>query len=103
MSKYTILTLAFAFVALPVLAQETVQFGCDAQPSQTCYFSIRYANDVGNRNFTLRGGERDYISGVTPGSDVYLVSIDQSPPNDPSDCGKNYWCKKATIIRGYNN
>jgi hypothetical protein len=82
---------------------DIVTFGCDADQASTCYFSIRYASGNGNRNFTMRGGTNDNISSVVPGSDYYLVSIDQSPPVDPSDCGKTYWCKRATISSGYNN
>ena len=45
--------------------QEKVPWGCDAYSSSTCYFSIHYSSG-GNRNFTMRGGERDKISGVVP-------------------------------------
>jgi len=82
--------------------QETVQFGCDAGGNDTCFFSIRDSSG-GTRNFTMRARERDRISGVFPGKDLYMVSINQSPPNDPNICGASYWCKSEMVKTGYNN
>ncbi|MGF6208635.1 hypothetical protein ABH906_004641 [Pseudomonas frederiksbergensis] len=82
---------------------ETVTFGCGADPSMTCYFSIRYASGSAHRNFTMQGGTQDNISNVVPGNDYYLVSINQSPPTDPNQCGVSYWCKNAKIKSGYND
>lgn len=82
--------------------QETVRFGCDVGGNDTCYFSIRDASG-GTRNFRMRARERDNISGVFPEQDMYMVSINQSPPNDPNNCGATYWCKSDMVKRGYNN
>jgi hypothetical protein len=82
--------------------QETVRFGCDAGGNDTCYFSIRDSSG-GTRDFTMHARERGDISGVFPGSDMYMVSINQSPPNDPSNCGETFWCKSDMIKMGYNN
>jgi len=82
--------------------QETVQFGCDAGGNDTCYFSIRDSSG-GTRNFTMRARERDVVSGVFPGKDLYMVSINQAPPNDQNNCGATYWCKSEAVKTGYNN
>jgi hypothetical protein len=51
----------------------------------------------------MRARDRGDISGVFPGKDMYMVSINQSPPNDPNNCGATYWCKSDMIKMGYNN
>lgn len=100
---FTPIYFACAICTINSAHADTVTFGCGADPSMTCYFSIRFANGTSHRNFTMRGGVQDNISDVVPGSDYYLVSINQSPPTDPDQCGVGYWCKKATIQSGYND
>ena len=90
-----------------VLAQqeETVQWGCDAEGSSTCYFSIRYSSGS-LRDFTMRGGARDQISEVVPGRDQYCVCVDTPTPADFGQCNNGFqgkFCKRATVQRGYNN
>ena len=100
--KITTSCLLAAATASALAQQETVQFGCDAGGNDTCHFSIRDSSG-GTRNFTMRARERNSISGVFPGKDLYMVSINQSPPNDPNNCGATYWCKSEMVKTGYNN
>lgn len=88
-------SIAIAIPALPVAAQqqETVPFGCDARAPDYCSFSLFYSSG-GIRNFTMRAGERDRISGVVPGRDTYCVSI-----NNPPQQG----CARRVVNRTYNN
>lgn len=103
-TSYLISACFVCAIGITNIAQaDTVPFGCGADPSMTCYFSIRFANGTAHRNFTMRGGTQDNISNVEPGRDLYLVSIDQSPPTDPNQCGVSFWCKKATINSNYND
>lgn len=95
-------TFLIAVAAASALAQETVLFGCDAGGNDTCYFSVRDSSG-GTRNFTMRARERDNISGIFPEHDMYMVSVNQSPPNDPNNCGTTFWCKHDIVKRGYNN
>ena len=80
-----------------------VTFGCDAIKPDVCYFSILYKGG-GRRNFTLRAGQRDKISGNRIGKDRYMVSINRRPPNEWNDCTTSgVWCKRGYIKKGYNN
>lgn len=87
--------------------QETVDWRCDGPKGSTCYFSIRYSGGAGQRNFTMRGSERDRISGVVPKEDRYCVCVDTPTPEDWSQCNKHYqgkfFCNQATVRRGINN
>lgn len=96
--------LAFALGA-PSPPQETVDWYCGAAKGSTCYFSIRYVSG-GNRNFTMRGGEQDRISGVVPNQDTFCVCIDTPTPNDWSQCKPGFqgkFCRTDVIRRGQRN
>lgn len=85
--------------------QEKVPWGCDAYSTSTCYFSIHYSSG-GNRNFTMRGGERDKISGVVPVKDQYCVCVGTPTPSDLTQCNNGYqgkFCKRGIVNRSYNN
>jgi hypothetical protein len=85
--------------------QEKVLWGCDAYSASTCYFSIHYSSG-GNRNFTMRKGEREKISGVIPDKDQYCLCVDTPTPSDLNQCNNGYqgkFCKRDTINRSYNN
>ena len=85
--------------------QEKVPWGCDAYSTSTCYFSIHYSSG-GNRNFTMRGGERDKISGVVPVKDQYCVCVGIPTPSDLTQCNNGYqgkFCKRGIVNRSYNN
>lgn len=62
------------------------KLNCEAPSNQTCYFTIYYSTG-GYRNFTMRGGESDWISGVRPG-DTYCKTVNQGIPN-PDMCFRN--------------
>jgi hypothetical protein len=85
--------------------KETVPWGCDAYSSLTCYFSIHYSSGE-NKNFTMRGGERDKISGVVPDKDQYCMCVGTPTPSDLNLCANGYqgkFCKRDTVNRSYNN
>jgi hypothetical protein len=85
--------------------QETVDWRCGGAPGSTCYFVIRFASG-GFKNFTMKGGSTDKISGVVPGKDTYCVCVDIPTPDDWAQCKSPYqgkFCRTATVQRGYND
>jgi hypothetical protein len=72
---------------------ENAPFGCDARAPDICVFSICYDNNNSRRNFTMKAGERDQISGVVPGKDTYCVAINNAAPG----------CRCRVINGHYNN
>jgi hypothetical protein len=89
-----------------VLAQGSVQWGCDAPVGKICYFSIQFAGG-GARNFSLPAGRRMMVGGVTPGRDQYLVSIDVPNGGDIRRCrqliavGRS--CQVKAVDPNYND
>jgi hypothetical protein len=79
----------------PPLQAKTVNWGCDARPPDICYVSI-YPHTGGIRNFMMRAGQRDQISGVMPEKDTYCVTVNQGVPN-PNNC------PKRIVKPDYNN
>jgi hypothetical protein len=99
------LLLQLVLAAAASAQQDTVRFKCDGPSGSTCYFSIRYINNNGNRNFTLRAGESDRISGVAINRDRYCVCVDTQCPNTLSECVNGYrgkFCRTDTV-RANNN
>lgn len=72
----------------PALAANAT-FACGAQGNDTCYFSVYYASG-GVRNFTMKAGEQDAISGISIGLDKYCVTVEQGVPNEDT-------CSKKTV------
>lgn len=97
------LTLAIPFIVTLTQGAQSVQFGCDAPPGYTCYFSITYDKGLSLKNFILDGGQRTIISGLTPGVDFYTVAINQPPPSYSDQCGKRFPCKYSLVNFDYNN
>jgi len=79
-----------------------VVFGCDAAKGHTCYFAVSTLHDTKVQSFTVKAGPRGEVPGLIPNIDSYMVSIDQTPPERPEDCGVRYPCKRA-FVTGYNN
>lgn len=98
--------LFYVLVAATAYAQQdTVTFRCDGPKGSTCYFSIRYATGNGNRNFTIRAGDSDRISGVAVNRDRYCVCINTECPNKLGECVNGYrgkFCRTDTV-RKLNN
>ena len=73
----------------------TVNWGYDARPPDLCYFSIYYySGEI--RNFTMIAEQKDKISGLWPGKDMYCVTVNQGFPN-------SHTCSKRTVKTSYNN
>jgi hypothetical protein len=93
-------------LAVPALAQGSVQWGCDAPVGKTCYFSIQLATG-GTRSFSLPSGRKMTVSGVTPGQDRYLVSIDAPNMGDINRCRQlvavGRVCQAKVVDPSYND
>jgi hypothetical protein len=87
-------------------AQTAVQWGCDAPMGKTCYFAIEYAAG-GSRIFSLASGRKMKVSGVKPGVDQYLVSIDAPNLGDINRCRQliavGRQCQAKVVDPSYND
>lgn len=82
------------------------QFGCDAGGSQICYFKIFPSNtSPANRSFAMGAGQREMISGLHHGSDVYCVCIDRQVPAAYAQCVTTQagWCQAQVLKNSFNN
>jgi acid stress chaperone HdeB len=82
------------------------QFGCDGSGSQVCYFKMfPSATAASNRSFVMGAGQREMITGVHHGSDVYCVCIDRQAPAAYAQCSVTQagWCKAQVLKNSLNN
>jgi hypothetical protein len=101
-----VLAVAASAIAGAALAQGATQWGCDAPFGRTCYFSIQFATG-GVRNFSLMSGRKTVMSGVAPGRDQYLVSVDAPNLGDASRCRQltavGHLCQRKVVDPSYND
>jgi hypothetical protein len=97
------LTSAVPLGASASAQQQTVTFRCGAQQGQTCFFSILPQNG-GISNFTIKGGQTHQQSGLWPGKDRYIVTIDRPTPADWAKCQAQVggWCSWGVVKSGIN-
>jgi hypothetical protein len=83
-------------------ASENATFECAAGPSQLCHFSI-LRPPRGLQSFVVQGHQRTVVSGLAPGLDWYLMTINQPTPTMVDACQHaKFRCKAAIVQRGVN-
>lgn len=84
----------------------SVTFGCDAPAGNVCDFIVVSVQRGVGQHFALPGGAKAQVSGVIPGQDRYIVTVNQTAPLQ-IDCNaapdRTRFCKVATAGDGYNN
>jgi hypothetical protein len=92
----------FCLAAVDADASENATFECAAGPSQLCHFSI-VRQPGGLQNFVIQGRQRTVVSGLAPGRDWYLVTVNQPTPAYVAACQQaSFRCKAAIVRRGLN-
>lgn len=84
----------------------TVRFACDAPPGNICYFHVQSALRNFAQRFAVSASGRVIVTGVIPGVDRYVVTVNQVPPLQ-IDCraaaDQRKFCKVAVVQAGTNN
>lgn len=84
----------------------SVTFGCDAPAGNVCDFIVVSVQRGVGQHFALAGGARAQVTGVIPGLDRYIVTVNQTAPLQ-IDCNaapdRTRFCKVAMAGDGYNN
>ena len=83
-----------------------VRFGCDVPAGNICYFQVQSRLRNFAQRFAVSGGQRATVTGVIPGADQYLVTVNQVPPL-AMDCrlapDPRKFCKVGVVGPDYNN
>jgi len=92
-------------VISPAMAQQSVaRFQCDAGAAYTCYFTIYFGGGAhGIKNFTMRGGTGDNISGLDFAHDIYCICINRQAPGYPNQCSSTPGCYPPRAIHPVND
>jgi hypothetical protein len=86
--------------------EKAVTFGCDAPPGNVCFFQVLMRLRNVAQRFSMPSGGRYLVSGVIPGIDQYIVTVNQVAPLT-MDCKTapdvQKFCKLSWVNAGYNN
>lgn len=97
---------ATAYIEVYNPRARAVTFGCDAPPGNNCYANIYSIAKGFLQKIVLQGGARAKVTGVVPGVDRYILSVNATPP-DQLNCNlmadKTRFCKIAVVNADYNN
>jgi hypothetical protein len=85
---------------------KSVTFGCDAPAGNVCFFHVLMRLRNVAQRFSIPAGGRYTVTGVIPGIDQYIVTVNQVPPltmdcRAAPDLAK--FCKIGVVGPGYNN
>ena len=85
---------------------KSVAFGCDAPAGNVCFFHVLMRLRNVAQRFSITGGGRYVVTGLIPGIDQYIVTVNQVPPLT-MDCRAapdlEKFCKVSTVGPDYNN
>jgi hypothetical protein len=86
--------------------ERAVTFGCDAPAGNVCFFQVLMRLRNVAQRFSIPSGGRYQVTGVIPGVDQYVVTVNQIPPLT-LDCraapDQQKFCKVGVVGPGYNN
>lgn len=86
--------------------EKAVTFGCDAPAGNVCFFQILMRLRNVAQRFSIPAGGRYLVTGVIPGVDQYIVTVNQIAPLT-MDCRTapdlQKFCKVGVVGAGYNN
>ena len=85
---------------------KAVTFGCDAPAGSVCFFQMLMRLRNVAQRFSIPAGGRYLVTGVIPGIDQYIVTVNQVAPLT-MDCKTapdlEKFCKLGWVSAGYNN
>jgi hypothetical protein len=85
---------------------KAVTFGCDAPAGNVCFFHVLMRLRNVAQRFSIPAGGRYLVTGVIPGIDQYIVTVNQIPPLT-MDCRAapdlQKFCKVSVVGPNYNN
>ena len=89
-------------LTVPVAASENATFECLAGPAQVCHYGIlRPPSRI--QSFVVQGHQRLTVSGLAPGVDWYLVTVDHALPTGVDACRRaTFRCKVGLVQHGTN-